>query len=99
MHSFVSVCVSWLESRASLRWAAADILVCFNPLANKTAGNHQKNPPAGQGGEHGVGEERSKEKRRGSVGAGLDKKRVETRNERKKGEEGGWIGHMDVGGN
>ncbi len=58
MHSFVSVCVFWLESWAGLRWAAADILVCFNPLANKTAGNHQKNPPAGQGGEHWVGEKR-----------------------------------------
>lgn len=42
-----NVCVfadgSWLESSSSLRWAAADILVCFKPLANKTAGNHQKN--------------------------------------------------------
>lgn len=43
MQGCVLVYVSWLESRASLRWAAADILVCFNPLANKTAGNHQKN--------------------------------------------------------
>ena len=40
---WVSVCASCLESRVSLRWATADILVCFNPLANKTAGNHQKN--------------------------------------------------------
>lgn len=47
------VCVSWLKSRASLRWPVADILVCFNSLANKTTGNHQrkKTPPAGQGGE------------------------------------------------
>lgn len=40
---WVSVRASCLESRVSLRWATADILVCFNPLANKTAGNHQKN--------------------------------------------------------
>ena len=66
MHACVLVCVSWLESRASLRWAAADILVCFNPLANKTAGNHQKNTSSwtGRRAWGGRGEERKREKRK-----------------------------------
>lgn len=46
-----------------------------------------------------MGEERRKEERRGGVYTGLDKKQVEMGNERKRGEEGGWIGHMDVGRN
>lgn len=62
----VCQCVSWLESRAGLRWAAADILVCFNPLANKTAGNHQKNTSSwtGRRAWGGRGEEERGEERR-----------------------------------
>ena len=98
------VYVSWLESRASLRWAAADILVCFNPLANKTAGNHQKNTSSwtGRRAWGGKGEKRRREERKGEevcIPVWIKKRRVETRNERKRGERGGWIGHMDVGRN
>lgn len=63
MHNGVLGCAFWLESKARLRWAMADILVCFNPLANKAAGNHQKNTSSWTGrtawGEGGRGEERT----------------------------------------
>lgn len=67
-HMFLCLCVYVFVLAGKLgqsQMAAADILVCFNPLANKTTGNHQKTPPAGQGEEHGIeGEEEEGKKRR-----------------------------------
>lgn len=71
----------------------ADILVCFNPLANKTAGNHQKNTSSWTGRRAwGRGEEVC-----ALVGMknNLNKQGMRERG----GEGGGWTGHMDAGRN